>query len=136
YFPGEHFLLAGQIFLKQEVNKIYPVFSLVKQPKNNFEVGYVKRFLEVLSKAPVDFSKVKIIVFLLDQPSCMDSRFAAWADSLVKTPAWQPVFGNCLKVIDCNKVLDKSDYYSFDRHIRASGHKKVADQIEQVLKNF
>ncbi len=65
YYPGKHFLITSQVFIKQQINKVAPVFrfpAAYAGPALN-SGGQAKLFLDVLSDAPVDFARCKVIVF-------------------------------------------------------------------------
>jgi len=134
YFPGKNFLLISQTWLKMLVNKIHPVFSFTNDSPI-VDAKAVKGFLDIVATAPVDFSKVKFLIFQLDSPA-ESSGFAHLTDSLIHTPHYQAIFKNNIKAIDFGKVLTKKDYFSLDQHINASGHQKVATVLEKELRNF
>jgi lysophospholipase L1-like esterase len=135
YFPGENFLTISQIFAKEKINNLCHVFPLQEDHViiNN---ALIKRFLDIVAKAPVDFSKVKVLVFQSDGIENMDSEFARITDSLIHTKYYQSAFHNNLKVIDLTKILNKNDYYVLDAHFNKAGHKKVATAIEDQLRRF
>lgn len=136
YFPARNFTLLGLIFLKQLINKVHYFFPVELDGAVKVETQSVKQFLDIVAKAPVDFSKIKVLVFHLDFPENMHPSFAQVADSLIHTPYYQSIFNNNLKAIDFSKKLIPSDFFILDNHINTSGHKKVADIIENELPNF
>ena len=134
YFPCKIFLLISQTWLKILINKLHPVFSFSNDsPTVNAKA--VKDFLDIVATAPVDFSKVKFLVFQLDTPM-KSTGFAHLTDSLLHTPHYQAIFKNNIKAIDFGNVLTKKDYFSLDQHINASGHQKVATVLEKELRDF
>lgn len=135
YFPGKNFLLIGQIFLKKMINKIFPLFSFSDLTGYNDLVSpqACTSFLEVLSKAPVDFSKVKIIVFHLDPQPVLNNRFARLTDSLARTAPYDTLFRNNLQIVDMSGIIKKEDFYLLDRHLRPSGQLKVAEVIDSLI---
>jgi lysophospholipase L1-like esterase len=134
YFPAKNFSLLGIIFLKQLINKIHYFFP-VEVTTVMADTQAVKQFLDIVAKAPVDFSKTKILVFQLDISASMHSKFAQIADSLCHTPYYQSVFNNNLKAVNLEK-LTQSDFFILDGHINAAGHKKVAAIIESEMRSF
>jgi hypothetical protein len=136
YFPGEHFLITGQLMAKQQINRVHHFFSVKGVWKMEMTDSSAKMFLEILAKAPIDHAKVKIIAFQLDHASNMDSRFAREVDSLARTPAYQPVFGDNIRTIDFTGSFTDKDYYHLDVHLTPPGHKKVAEKIGEVINNW
>lgn len=136
YFPGKNFLLVGQIFLKKLVNKVYPVFSFEHLLVYDDEVNpdACKAFLDVLSRAPVDITKVTIVAFQLGPHPILTNRFARLTDSLVRTAPFDSLFKNNLQVIDMSRVVSRENFYELDPHLRPSGHMNVAQAIDSVLR--
>jgi lysophospholipase L1-like esterase len=136
YFPARNFTFISLIFFKKLINKVHHFFA-VDEPVVNIDTGSVKQFLNIVAKAPVDFSKTKLLVFQLDSRQDINSNFARIADSLIHTPYYQSIFNNNLKVIDFARRFTKNDYFILDtHHINAGGHKKVAAIIANELRNF
>lgn len=135
YFPGKNFLLVSSIFLKKLVNKLVPVFSFeeVYGDSDPVDANAIKAFMEVLSKAPVDFTKVKVIVFQLDPFPLVTGRFARLADSLRVTAPYDTVFSNNLRVVDMSKVLTPQDYYILDPHLLPAAQIKVVQAVDSLV---
>ena len=135
YFPARNFTLVSLIFFKKLINKVHHFFP-VDEPVVKIDVRSVKQFLNIIAKAPVDFSKTKVIVCQLDSRQDINSNFARIADSLNHTPYYQSIFHNNLKAIDFATRFTENDYFILDAHINVSGHKKVAGIIANELRNF
>lgn len=135
YFPARNFSLVSLIFLKKLINKIHYLFS-VDEPLVKIDTQSVSQFLNIIAKAPVDFSKTKVLVFQLDSRQFNNSNFARIADSLIHTPYYQSIFNNNLKAIDFAPRFTKNDYFILDTHINAGGHKKVANILANEIRNF
>ncbi|WP_207515102.1 SGNH/GDSL hydrolase family protein [Longitalea luteola] len=136
YFPARNFTLFGLTFFKKLINKVHSFFS-VDEPLVTTNTAAVKQFLDIVTNAPVDFSKTRVLVYQLDSRQNINSTFAHIADSLIHTPYYQSIFRNNLKVIDFSRQFTKNDYFILDtHHINAQGHRKVADIIAKELRNF
>jgi hypothetical protein len=135
YFPGKNFLLVTSIFLKKLVNKIVPVFKFESMygDKEMVNEKTVNAFLQVLSKAPVDFAKVKIVAFQLDPLPLVTDQFARLTDSLVHTAAYDAVFQNNLQVIDMSRIVKQEDYYVLDPHLIPSSQTKIAQAVGRLI---
>jgi hypothetical protein len=131
YFPGKNFLLIASIFLKKFINKVVPVFHFeaLYGEKEMVNEKAVTEFLDILSKAPVDFTKVKIIAFHLDAFPLVTDRFYRLTDSLSHTAHYDSIFNNHLQVVDMSRVLRKQDYYEFDPHLLPSAQEKIAQAL-------
>ncbi|WP_207625808.1 SGNH/GDSL hydrolase family protein, partial [Niastella populi] len=136
YFPAKNFTFLSLIFFKKVLNKAHHFFPVDEQV-DKIDITSAKQFLNIIAKAPVDFSKTKVVVFQLDSRNSINSNFARIVDSLIYTPYYQSVFNNNLKVIDFAGRFTKNDYFILDtHHINARGHKKVAEIIANELRNF
>lgn len=135
YFPGKNFLLVSSVFLKKLVNKLAPVFTLEKiyGESETISEKSVKEFLDILSKAPVDFAKVRIIAFQLDVFPLVTGQFARLTDSLSHTAPYDSIFRNNLQVIDMSQVVKREDYYMLDPHLLPSSQTKIADAVGRLI---
>jgi len=90
-------------------------------------------FLEVLSHSPVDLSQVPILVLELNGWGSLDDAFLDAVDAaLVAGEA--PRSGSQLRTLRLRRRLtSRRDFYRLDDHLNASGHRKVADAIVEVL---
>lgn len=135
YFPSRNFTFISLIFFKKLINKVHYLFS-VDEPVVKIDTASVKQFLNIVAKAPVDFSKTKVLVFQLDSRRDINSNFSRIADSLSHTPYYQSIFSNNLKVVDFAARFTKNEYFILDTHINAEGHKKVANILANEISNF
>lgn len=138
YYPGKYFLNISQIFIKQSINKIAPVFSL-KTSGNGTDVTDSKQaqaFLDVLSHAPVDFSKVKIIVLYPGKDITRIKAFETLTDSLLQVSPYKERFGNNVRILKVSELLQPADYYILDVHLRDAGHRKIAQALWKMMQTF
>lgn len=135
YFPGKVFLTIGQIFLKMQINKLHPFFSL-KDGQHDIPDSKLQaaKFLEVLNGPGIDLQKVKVIVVFVDDYVFRDSTFPEEVELLAQQQAYKQKFAAGLRIINMYKHLSEQDYYHLDSHIRFSGHKKTAEKLWEVIK--
>lgn len=134
YFPGEHFATITKLWLKQNINKVYRIFPLDKEGDGRISTGDLALFLDIVAKAPVDFAKVKVLLFQFDEPPTATNRFAALTDSLLQTPRFKAIFNDHVEVVNLEKTFTRDDYFILDTHLRASGYTKAVDTISQRMK--
>jgi len=135
YFPGKNFLSIGPLFVKHELNKIRPLFKLPferEMPLGDRDKRAIA-FLEVLSNSRVDFGSAKIIVTILDSYDRSKNDFLNRLEELSKSEPYKSRFADRLLVVQLKDVLDRSDFFEIDVHIRASGYKKIANKLWGIL---
>jgi hypothetical protein len=138
YYPGKHFLNISQLFIKQQVNKVANVFPLATGNIGD-EVtgaGQATLFLKVLSDAPVDFTRSKVIVLFPSKDFGRSRAFESALDSLLQTPPFTARFSNNMKVLKVSELLQADDYYIMDIHLRNSGHRKIAEGLWKMMQAF
>lgn len=128
YFPGKYATTIGYDCLKGIARKI-------KKPKyflsgdTDSSASYFLSVLDRFSPAP----HLKILVTEVNDYNDMDSGFLRAIDSLLRTSRFshlQPM----VKTIDVSDILQRSDYYIIDSHLRPSGHEKIATRIAGYIK--
>ena len=134
YFPGKNFLMVSQLWMKEQLNKIFPLFKLSGQAyeKEFDSKEHASSFLKVLIKFREKYKNVKLIVTQVDISKYRDSNFI---DELNRQAATLPP-GERENIIFVNsaKDLTDKDYFILDSHINASGHEKVADRLFEAIK--
>ena len=136
YFPGKFFFTISQLFLKHQLNKIYPFFKLRLDRQNPFidEEKHALFFLDVLCNTGMNIGNAKIIVTMLDSYPHLKNNFLLEVERLAQREPYKSRLGNKLMIADVMPVLDQRDFYLLDLHIKASGHKKIADVLWGKIK--
>ncbi len=136
YFPGKFFFTIGQLFVKHQLNKIYPFFKLRLDRQNPVinEEEHALYFLDVLCNTGMNIGNAKIIVTMLDSYPHIKNNFLREVETLVQREPYKSRLENKLMIAEIMPVLDKSDFYLLDLHIKASGHKKIADVLWGKIK--
>jgi hypothetical protein len=91
-------------------------------------------FLNVLAqgtKKPLD--AVKLIVFEAGEQIRPPRSFLANV-AVVSRRDDQPAYLRRLQALDVAPLLEESDFYSLDDHLRASGHEKIGRALAQLVK--
>jgi hypothetical protein len=134
YFPGKYFLLNTKIFLKQQFNRIRPAFKLTADTGIIDIKDHAQLFLEVLKHSAINFNKVKVTVIVLGTMEPFDKEFSIQLNDLLKQPAFSDYFQNRISIVDLGGLLDANDYYPLDRHLKPSGHRKVAEKLWESIR--
>ncbi len=139
YYPGKHFLTIAQLFIKQSVNKVVPVFSFNAGNDNKRVANdgmQARSFLDVFSRAPVNFSTVKTIVLYPDKDTAKCNAFERITDSLLQVSPYKECFHNHIKILKTAEILQPADYYILDAHLKNAGHRKVAQALWKMMQTF
>jgi hypothetical protein len=138
YYPGKYFLNISQIFIKQSVNKVVPVFAFKKSGfgPDVTDLMHARLFLDVFGQAPVNFSKVKTIVVYPGKYMDKIHRFETLIDSLLQVSPYKERFGNNVRILKVSELLQPSDYYVLDVHLRDVGHRKIAQALWKMMQTF
>jgi len=138
YYPGKHFLNVLQLFVKLNINKVVHIFPLPNEINIDEEAVRVqaKAFLDVLSRAGIEFSKRKIIVLYPTPIFSQNRDFEKITDSLIHESPYKERFGNSVSVLKLSELLQPDDYYILDMHLNNQGHRKVAGFIWKTMQSF
>jgi lysophospholipase L1-like esterase len=135
YFPGKFFLLNTKIFLKQQFNRISPVFKLTNNDTGKTDIReHAQLFLEVLQHSAINFNKVKVTVIVLGDAEPFNKEFLIQLNDQLKQPAFSNYFQNRISTVDLGGLFDRSDYYPLDQHLKPSGHRKIAEKLWEAIR--
>ena len=135
YFPGKNFLSIGPLFVKHELNRIRPLFKLPferEMPLGDTEKRAIT-FLDVLSNSGVNFGNAKIIVTVLDSYDRSKNDILTKLKELSNQEPYKSRFADRLQIVQLNNVLERTDFFEVDVHIRPSGYKKIAGKLWSTL---
>lgn len=138
YYPGKYFLNVSQIYIKQVIQKIVPVFKLKKSGfgPDVTDIKQVRSFLDVFYDAPVDFSKVRTIILYPGKDIPRIKAFETLADSLLHVSPYKERFHNNIRILKISELLQASDYYILDVHLNNTGHRKIAQAAWKLMQTF
>ncbi len=138
YFPGKNFLSVGPLFVKHELNKLRPLFKLPferEMPLGDTNERAIA-FLDVLSNSGVNFGNAKILVTVLDSYDRSKNDIMTRLEDLSKQEPYKSRFADRLHIVQLKDVLDRTDFFEVDVHIRPSGYKKIANKLWGILQKY
>ncbi len=134
YFPGKYFFTIAKIFLKEKIN----VGEAQTTGESNAG-GYQRSaqlFIEVLKGSGWDFNKVHVVVFDIGEYERLSDGFILALEKELGKTENVDVLKNHIHPLHIASLLKPDDFYLLDAHIKASGHKKIADAIARALNNM
>lgn len=134
YFPGKVFLVLFQHYWKSAFNRIYPLFSLPSEriPPED-ERLHAQRFAEILLHSSINFRKVKVVITRLNMHAFLKGNFIKELRLLADRSPYYETFGKHISLLDLETVLQETDYFILDVHLKPSGHRKVAEALNKIL---
>lgn len=120
YFPLKHLLGASRAIGKKMIGRAH-------QPLT--QTSEAQAFLDVVSRANVD-PAIKILTFKVDEYKGINNRFASQVDSLLRTPAYQALN---LETVKLEGSISETDYFTLDEHMNRHGHAKIAAKIRSRI---
>ncbi len=124
YFFGKHAAFIGWYLIKDILG------LLDENEKSNS--NEVKAFINVLEHAAVPLGGIDLVIF--ETPSCNEKRkFSDILKAEIDKNVYPDYIKN-IKIVNLEDILCESDYYRLDDHLKASGHKKIADKLSHILK--
>jgi hypothetical protein len=125
YFPFRHSLTLCKLYLRKLLfGRAIPRSTSVPES----EITQAKSFLEIIRKSPIDFSRVKLIVFAL-RPYPLEKNFVKQLDQVANTSPYREALKGNLITVDASTIVNKDDYYILDVHIKLEGNRKIADAL-------
>jgi hypothetical protein len=133
WFPGKHFITMGKMYVAEKIPT-----GFTRKEKTDTEQPSVtvpesaRHFADILLHSAINFKKVKVIVTDVNEENAPDS-FLAEVSSLITNSPYKEYFNNHLIIVPVADLFQAKDYYILDRHLRASGHQKIADRLYPYL---
>ena len=138
YFPGKYFFTIGKLFLKSEVDNLKNRF-INRNKKSEIETDaahykkMAKDFVEVIKNAGWNFDKLHVYVFDICEYDAMNDKFINALNNELLVTDNKDFFKNNVHPLYISSLLKKEDYYLLDGHVRASGQKKIAEMLSEIL---
>ena len=129
YWPGKY--LSGLVMKLTGLETPDP--NAPRMPASMSSLEEATLFLNVLAhgtKKPLD--NVKLIVFEASEQIRPPRSFLANVAVASRSDA-QPAFIRRLRALDVAPLLEESDFYILDDHLRANGHEKIGKALAEVL---
>jgi hypothetical protein len=129
YFPGKYAITISLNFIKSKLKSIFRrnMYFLSRD-----EAISAKYFLQVIDMFKPG-GNARMLVTEINDYNDLNSGFLPAIDSLLKTPQFSHLQPR-VQTVDVSDILQRSDYYIIDSHLRPSGHEKIARRIAQHIK--
>jgi hypothetical protein len=132
YYPFKHSSTILRIAVRMSTGSEQSPYRDNLFGDNNVPIGeQAKRFLQIVSQSPIDFSKTRVVIFNTD----LDG-YRGFIDScaaILDQGEFDPVFRNACRFVRLQNVLQASDYYVLDTHLNDRGHAKIARELKKVI---
>ncbi|MCB0335193.1 MAG: hypothetical protein KDD62_02775, partial [Bdellovibrionales bacterium] len=89
-------------------------------------------FLDVLSAFTDIIEEKKLIVFNLGNQYSLHPSFKQTLTNLLQENPYPEPLKNMI-ILDFSSSLDANDFFYYDDHLKASGHRKIADELIQTI---
>ena len=89
-------------------------------------------FLELLSRIQNIQTNVQLIVLRVEGRTTVQRNFESQLLQLIKEERY-PEFIENTKIIYCADFLTPKDYFMLDDHIKTTGHRKIATQLNRLI---
>ncbi len=134
WFPGKHFMIMAKIYTS---NKL----ASIRQKENNqpfdssafYQHQDGRYFADVLLQSAINFKKTKLYVVDLNHKELMNNDFLNEVKLLTEQPAYKSHFNGNLILVPVADLLVNEDFYILDMHLRASGHRKIAERLNSYM---
>jgi hypothetical protein len=139
YFPGKCFFSVSKIFFKGVLDDIKAKFSKnnkLSLPAINNADTSARYFLEVLSASGLDFKKLHLIIFDICEYEYLNDNFINALEKRLQLQENLQAFNNNIHLLRIANLLNPSDFYILDGHVRPSGQKKVALQVAHLIESL
>jgi len=129
YFPGKYAITIGLNFIKDMLKSM---FKRNKYFLSRDEALSARYFLQVIDRFNPG-GKAQILVTEVNDYNDLNSGFLPAIDSLLRTQQFTHLQSR-IKTVDVSDVLERSDYYIIDSHLRPTGQEKIAKKIALYIK--
>jgi len=129
YFPGKYAITISLNFLKNKLKRLLKRDMYFLSRDEGLSAKY---FLQVIERFNPG-GKAQILVTEVNDYNDLNSGFLPALDSLLHSQQFSHLQAR-VKTVDVSDVLQSSDYYIIDSHLRPSGHEKIARRIAQYIK--
>jgi hypothetical protein len=137
YFPGKYFALITILSLKLQLNKIHNLFPFGENTDKSGNVPASEKaavFLDIMKRGMPASTRPEIIITYVGDYEDLDNEFLDNVSSIATTDRFKNKNNQQVRTINLKQLLSKDDYFLLDRHLRSSGHKKIANAIWSVIK--
>lgn len=131
YFPGKYSITILYNYFKANLRRVVKgdgtPYYLSLDPKASAEL-----FLKVVNSYAPYLQNRKIILIDLNDFDELDSQFLSSVNAFLNTAPYSNIKTSFV-TLDVKNTLSREDSYILDAHIKASGHRKIADLISRHI---
>jgi len=129
WFPGKRVITISKLYAEKK----WQIFPTVRKhvPGNIQEAA--RYFTDILMHSGINFKKTKVLVVDVSEQERMNDDFVNAVNKLLEANSYKERFSNNLIMVPLSGLLNKDDYYILDLHIRASGHRKIAERLSSYI---
>ncbi|MCB0338442.1 MAG: hypothetical protein KDD53_02510 [Bdellovibrionales bacterium] len=135
YFPGRYTRMFLVPYFQSLLTKKAKLPSL--KFRHRQALAKAKAFFNALRNATTsDLSRVRVTIFEINGHNLNSENafFLRALQKLIRKNAQQPGLANSYLLVDVTSSLRDDDFYWYDEHLKASGHKKVALVLGRAIK--
>lgn len=133
WFPGKYSCTLLKLLLDDKLlQKIGPA-TPTPPPEAEKEA---ERFLDILQHSGLDFDHTRVVVFNIGDYESLSGAFISALEKKLATPEYKSIFKQQILPLHIENLLDASDYYILDEHIKASGHRKIAQCLASAITHY
>ena len=132
YFPFKYSLTLARMYLR---DRIYTRRPTPGDRPLNYVSQDANAFLQILSKANINFNKVKVIITDINRYPSYDHHFLDTVQNLVTNGEYADDFIRSLRIIKFPKLNDQRYFFPLDNHLNEAGHALIATNIIAAIKN-
>ena len=90
-----------------------------------------QHFLAILSQAQIP-AQTRVIILVLSPFRFDTNMFLSEVKEEIARVSY-PAFTENAILLDTESLLNKEDHFVLDEHLRASGHRKIAESISEII---
>jgi len=134
WFPGKRAVTIAKLYMEQKTNDwFFPNRATWKDSARWNLQKAAEYFTDILYRSAIHFNKVKVLVIDMNEQQTMNNDFIEAVNTLIRQPRYAARFANHLITVPVADLLTANDYYILDPHIRASGHRKIAERLRTFI---
>jgi hypothetical protein len=125
YYFGKHTSLMTKFILKQQLGRLGD-----RKPTDHEDVQY---FLNAFTKLPI-VDTVNVIIFEASSYGNPHNKFIEALEKELKSNSFKTPLK--IRTLNVQPALSSDDFYVLDDHLNASGHRKIAKLLAQVIEEL
>jgi len=135
WFPGKRAVTIAKLYAEQKTNAWLFPNRITWKNKAQWHLQQAARyFTDILYRSAIDFNKVKVLVVDMNEEQTMNNDFVDAVNTIIQKPDYASRFNGRLIMVPIAGLLSHDDYYILDPHVKAAGHRKVAERLLSYLR--